>query len=83
MSSNFRHQLLSLSLLVGIAAPWAAFAQAPISSVGSGSVEDRVTQLERISNAHSQLNPTPSNNSLIINPILIPCVVRFRKISIN
>ncbi len=55
MSSNFRHQLLSLSLLVGIAAPWAAFAQAPISSVGSGSVEDRVTQLERISNAHSQL----------------------------
>ncbi|EGA7065310.1 cell division protein CpoB, partial [Shigella flexneri] len=26
MSSNFRHQLLSLSLLVGIAAPWAAFA---------------------------------------------------------
>ena len=55
MSSNFRLHLLSLSLLVGIAAPWAAFAQAPISSVGSGSVEDRVTQLERISNAHSQL----------------------------
>ena len=55
MSSNFRHHLLSLSLLVGIAAPWAAFAQAPISRVGSGSVEDRVTQLERISNAHSQL----------------------------
>ncbi|EDV5462226.1 cell division protein CpoB, partial [Salmonella enterica subsp. enterica] len=55
MSSNFRHHLLSLSLLVGIAAPWAAFAQAPISSVGSDSVEDRVTQLERISNAHSQL----------------------------
>lgn len=55
MSSNFRHHLLSLSLLVGIAAPWAAIAQAPISSVGSGSVEDRVIQLERISNAHSQL----------------------------
>ncbi|CBG87513.1 cell division protein CpoB [Citrobacter rodentium] len=55
MSSNFRHHVLSLSLLVGIAAPWAAFAQAPISSVGSGSVEDRVIQLERISNAHSQL----------------------------
>ena len=54
MSSNFRHHLMSLSLLVGIAAR-AAFAQAPISSVGSGSVEDRVTQLERISNAHSQL----------------------------
>ena len=55
MSSNFRHQLLSLSLLSWYSGPWAAFAQAPISSVGSGSVEDRVTQLERISNAHSQL----------------------------
>lgn len=54
MSSNFRHHLLSLSLLVGITA-LGRFAQAPISSVGSGSVEDRVTQLERISNAHSQL----------------------------
>ncbi|MFJ5447735.1 cell division protein CpoB [Pectobacterium carotovorum] len=55
MSSNFRHHLLGLSLLVGVAVPWAATAQAPISNVGSGSVEDRVTQLERISNAHSQL----------------------------
>ncbi|MEG1111950.1 MAG: cell division protein CpoB [Hafnia sp.] len=55
MSSNFRHHLLSLSLLVGIAAPWAAIAQAPISSVGSGSVEDRVTSLERITNAQGQL----------------------------
>lgn len=55
MSGNFRPYLLSLSLLVGVAAPWAATAQAPISNVGSGSVEDRVTQLERISNAHSQL----------------------------
>ncbi|NKI74161.1 cell division protein CpoB [Dickeya sp. CFBP 2040] len=55
MSSNFRHHMLSLSLLVGVAVPWAATAQAPISNVGSGSVEDRVTQLERISNAHSQL----------------------------
>ena len=55
MMGSFRTHLLSLSLLVGIAAPWAAIAQAPISSVGSGSVEDRVTQLERISNAHSQL----------------------------
>ncbi|WP_413734661.1 cell division protein CpoB [Sodalis sp. RH21] len=55
MSGNFRHYLLSLSLLVGVAAPWAATAQAPISNVGSGSVEDRVTQLERISNAHGQL----------------------------
>ena len=55
MIGNFRNHLLGLSLLIGIAAPWAAIAQAPISSVGSGSVEDRVTQLERISNAHSQL----------------------------
>ncbi|WNN49647.1 cell division protein CpoB [Siccibacter colletis] len=55
MSSNFRHLVMGLSLLVGVAAPWAATAQAPISNVGSGSVEDRVTQLERISNAHSQL----------------------------
>lgn len=55
MSSNFRLHLLSLSLLVGIAAPWVAIAQAPISSVGSGSVEDRVTSLERITNAQGQL----------------------------
>ncbi|KAA8999891.1 cell division protein CpoB [Affinibrenneria salicis] len=55
MSSNFRRHLLGLSLLVGVAVPWAATAQAPISNVGSGSIEDRVTQIERISNAHSQL----------------------------
>ncbi|MFE8148845.1 cell division protein CpoB [Brenneria goodwinii] len=56
MSSNFRHRLLGLSLLVGVAALWAATVQAaPISNVGSGSVDDRVTQLERISNAHSQV----------------------------
>ncbi|WP_300005906.1 cell division protein CpoB [uncultured Cedecea sp.] len=55
MIGSLRTHLLSLPLLVGIAAPWAAIAQAPISSVGSGSVDDRVTQLERISNAHSQL----------------------------
>ncbi|QDY41368.1 cell division protein CpoB [Candidatus Pantoea soli] len=55
MMSNFRLSLLSLSLLVGVAAPWAATAQASISSVGSGSVEDRVTTLERISNAQAQL----------------------------
>lgn len=54
MSSNFRHHLLSLSLLSYIAAPGPLLLR-PISSVGSGSVEDRVTQLERISNAHSQL----------------------------
>ncbi len=55
MSNNFRTHLVSLSLLIGVAVPWAATAQAPISNVGSGSIEDRVTSLERISNAHSQL----------------------------
>ncbi|WP_370546445.1 cell division protein CpoB [Edwardsiella tarda] len=55
MSSNFRRHMMALSLLVGVAAPWAATAQAPISSVGSGSVEDRVTSLERITNAQGQL----------------------------
>lgn len=55
MNSNFRHHFLGLSLLVGVAAPWAATAQAPISNVGSGSVEDRVTSLERITNAQGQL----------------------------
>ena len=55
MVSNFRRHLLSLSLLIGVAASWAANAQASISSVGSGSVEDRVTTLERISNAQAQL----------------------------
>ena len=55
MISNFRLHLLSLSLLVGVAAPWAANAQASISNVGSGSVEDRVITLERISNAQGQL----------------------------
>ena len=55
MISNFRLHLLGLSLLVGVAAPWAANAQASISNVGSGSIEDRVTSLERISNAQAQL----------------------------
>lgn len=55
MISSFRTHLLSLSLLVGVAAPWAANAQATISNVGSGSVEDRVTTLERMSNAQAQL----------------------------
>ncbi|WP_026111444.1 cell division protein CpoB [Winslowiella toletana] len=55
MISSFRTHLLSLSLLIGVAAPWAANAQAAISNVGSGSVEDRVTTLERISNAQGQL----------------------------
>ncbi|CBJ80183.1 putative periplasmic protein contains a protein prenylyltransferase domain [Xenorhabdus bovienii str. Jollieti] len=55
MNSNFRHYVLGLSLLVGVAAPWAATAQAPISNVGSGSTDERLSQLERISDAHSQL----------------------------
>ncbi|KMV69675.1 tol-pal system protein [bacteria symbiont BFo1 of Frankliniella occidentalis] len=55
MISSFRTHLLSLSLLIGVAAPWVANAQATISNVGSGSVEDRVTTLERISNAQAQL----------------------------
>ncbi|AOM40805.1 cell division protein CpoB [Xenorhabdus hominickii] len=55
MNSNFRHFVLGLSLLVGVAAPWAATARAPISNVGSGSTDERLSQLERISDAHSQL----------------------------
>ncbi|OKP04858.1 cell division protein CpoB [Xenorhabdus eapokensis] len=55
MNSNFRRYMLGLSLLVGVAAPWAATAQAPISNVGSGSTDERLSQLERISDAHSQL----------------------------
>ncbi|PIJ48747.1 cell division protein CpoB [Erwinia sp. OLTSP20] len=55
MISNFRPHLLSLSLLIGVAAITAANAHASISSVGSGSVEDRVTTLERITNAQAQL----------------------------
>ncbi|WP_415843330.1 cell division protein CpoB [Xenorhabdus thuongxuanensis] len=47
--------MLGLSLLVGVAAPWAATARAPISNVGSGSTDERLSQLERISDAHSQL----------------------------
>lgn len=46
MNSNFRCHLLNLLLLVGIAAPWAAIA---------ASTDDRINQLERISDAHSQL----------------------------
>ncbi|MEQ2024351.1 cell division protein CpoB [Xenorhabdus szentirmaii] len=55
MNSNFRRCVLGLSLLVGVAAPWAATARAPISNVGSGSTDERLSQLERISDAHSQL----------------------------
>lgn len=46
MNRNFRYRLLGLSLLVGIAAPGAAIA---------ASDDERLTQLERISNAHGQL----------------------------
>lgn len=55
MKSNFRRLMVSLSLLIGVAAPWAAIAQAPIINIGSGSTDDRLMQLERISNAHGQL----------------------------
>ena len=56
MISCFRTRLLSLSLLIGIAAPWAAStAQAAIGSIGSGSIEDRVITLERISTSQAQL----------------------------
>ncbi|BET96247.1 cell division protein CpoB [Xenorhabdus sp. TCT-1] len=55
MNSNFRRYMLGLSLLVGVAAPWAATARAPISNVGSGSTDERLSQLERVSDAHSQL----------------------------
>lgn len=47
--------LLSLPLLIGIAASWAATDLASISNISSGSVKDRVTQLEHIYNAYSQL----------------------------
>lgn len=54
MKNSLRHLGLSLSLLVGVAAFSAATA-APISSAGGGSLEDRVGQLERVSNAHGQV----------------------------
>ncbi len=83
MSSNFRHQLLSLSLLVGIAAPGPLLLRHQSVVSAPGSVEDRVTQLERISNAHSQLL-TQLQQQLSDNQSDIDsCVVRFRKISIN
>lgn len=52
MNSNFRHLLVGLSLLVGVAVPWAAIAQAPIINVGSG---DRLTQLETAVNSQGQI----------------------------
>ncbi|MBQ0439013.1 cell division protein CpoB [Providencia rettgeri] len=55
MNSNFRHLIVGLSLLVGVAAPWAAIAQAPINNVGSGSTTDRLTQLETAVNSQGQI----------------------------
>ncbi|EJD6377672.1 MULTISPECIES: cell division protein CpoB [Providencia] len=55
MNSNFRHLLVGLSLLVGVAAPWAAIAQAPINNVGSGSTTDRLTQLETAVSSQGQI----------------------------
>lgn len=55
MNSNFRHLFVGLSLLVGVAAPWAAIAQAPIINVGSGSSGDRLTQLETAVNSQGQI----------------------------
>lgn len=56
MNNNFRSYLLNLSLLVGVTAPpCTAIVQAPINNVCSESVVYLVAQLERISNAHSQL----------------------------
>lgn len=55
MSSNFKPYLLSLSLLIGVAGSRASTAKALISNICSKSVEERVAQLERVSNAYSQL----------------------------
>ncbi|MEQ5128408.1 cell division protein CpoB [Providencia alcalifaciens] len=55
MNSNFRQLLVGLSLLVGVAAPWAAIAQAPINNVGSGSSADRLTQLETAVSSQGQM----------------------------
>lgn len=55
MNSNFRHLLVGLSLLVGVAAPWAAIAQAPINNVGSGSPGDRLSQLETSVSSQGQI----------------------------
>ena len=55
MNSNFRQLLVGLSLLVGVAVPWAAIAQAPINNVGSGSSADRLTQLETAVSSQGQI----------------------------
>lgn len=55
MNSNFRHLYLSLSLLVGVAAPVVATAQAPIINVSSGSTSDRLMQIETAVNSQGEL----------------------------
>ncbi len=52
MNGNFRRYALSLSLLVGVAVPWAATSQA---NAGSDAMENRIAQLERISSAQADL----------------------------
>lgn len=52
MNLDFKCYLLSL-LLCTVAAPWVARAQAPINNAST--VEERLAQLERISDVHSQL----------------------------
>mgnify|MGYP000061773175 CR=1 FL=1 len=53
--SNYGPHLVSLSLLMVVMASWGIPAQGAISDVESGSIEERVITLERISNAQAQL----------------------------
>nr|WP_314267308.1 tol-pal system protein YbgF [uncultured Moellerella sp.] len=55
MNSNFRHFTLVLSLLVGVAVHGTATARAPIINVGSGSSDDRLSQVETAVNSQGQL----------------------------
>ncbi|UVK77527.1 MAG: cell division coordinator CpoB [Sodalis sp. Fse] len=55
MRNNLRAYLLSVLLLMCIAVQRSAIAQASISNIGSGALDDRITKLERISNAHSRI----------------------------
>ncbi|KAB7659155.1 tol-pal system protein YbgF [Plesiomonas shigelloides] len=54
MNRNYR-PIISLSLLVLAAVSGTAAAQAPVYEAGSGSLEDRVTRLERMMEARNQL----------------------------
>lgn len=51
MNSNYTYHILSISLLISIAAPWAAAVQVPISNIDSALLKERVILLERISKA--------------------------------